>query len=135
MQPPTRERASSLKFTMHHYRYIHRSNARAEQLGGEGCLPPLSSRSAVCLSASVFVGPPSAVNSVRLRFPTSDPQTQEGQFQPVPAGKYCVTVPIILAAIYAVIRAMLYCIWLSDHAVEASYSSSSSASWRAGCLE
>ena len=28
------------------------------------------------------------------------------------------TVPIILAAIYGVIRAMLYCIWLSDHAVE-----------------
>lgn len=43
---------------------------------------------------------------------------QEGQFKPSPAGKLCVTVPISLAAIYGVIRAMLYCIWLSDHAVE-----------------
>lgn len=43
---------------------------------------------------------------------------QKGKFKPSPAGKLCVTVPIILAAIYAVIRAMLYCIWLSDHAVE-----------------
>eukprot|EP00903_Cladosiphon_okamuranus_P007574 g7348.t1 len=43
---------------------------------------------------------------------------REGQFKPSPAGKLCVTVPIILAAIYGVIRAMLYCIWLSDHAIE-----------------
>ncbi|CAM9695456.1 unnamed protein product, partial [Ectocarpus sp. 13 AM-2016] len=44
--------------------------------------------------------------------------TKKGNFKPNPAGKLCVTVPIILAVMYAVIRAMLYCIWLSDHAVE-----------------
>ncbi|CAM9477388.1 unnamed protein product, partial [Ectocarpus sp. 12 AP-2014] len=43
---------------------------------------------------------------------------KKGNFKPNPAGKLCVTVPIILAVMYAVIRAMLYCIWLSDHAVE-----------------
>lgn len=45
---------------------------------------------------------------------------KEGQFAPSPAGKLCMTVPIILAAIYTVIRVMLYCIWLSDHAAEVS---------------
>lgn len=45
---------------------------------------------------------------------------QEGHFQSDPAGKYCVTIPIILAAIYVVIRVMLYSIWLSDNAIEAS---------------
>lgn len=43
---------------------------------------------------------------------------QEGEFRPDPAGKLCVTVPIILAAIFIVVRVMLYCVWLSDHAVE-----------------
>ena len=43
---------------------------------------------------------------------------KEGEFAPSPAGKLCMTVPIILAAIYVVIRVMLYCIWLSDHAAE-----------------
>lgn len=43
---------------------------------------------------------------------------QEGEFKANPFGKLCVTVPVILAAIYAVIRVMLYCAWLSDHAIE-----------------
>lgn len=49
---------------------------------------------------------------------SSRPNGQGEHSKRHPIGKYCVTVPIILGAIYAVIRVMLYCVWVSDHAVE-----------------
>lgn len=44
--------------------------------------------------------------------------SKAGDFKANSAGKLCVSAPIIFAAIYFCIRTMLYCIWLSDNAVE-----------------
>ncbi|CAN0242461.1 unnamed protein product [Ascophyllum nodosum] len=40
----------------------------------------------------------------------------DGELASNPTGKLCMTVPIILAAIYFIIRIMLYCEWLKDNA-------------------